>query len=107
MEQRTHQHGSVRAQPSYGRWTPLWKCGVGTHHSNRQPFLGRLHRHGFGTGFFAEHIAIAAMVTAGESRSPRSSPFGETVTACSTCYRPADAAASSSDKSTQPTSTPR
>jgi len=49
--QRTHQHGSVRAQPSYGRWTPLWKRGVGTHHSNRQPFLGRLHRHEFGDRF--------------------------------------------------------
>jgi cytidine deaminase len=44
---------------------------------------------GSGTGC-AEHSAIAAMVTA-----------------CSTCYRRADAVASSSDKSTQPTSTPR
>lgn len=37
----------------------------------------------------------------------RSSPFGETVTACAAFYLPADAVASSSDKSTQPISTPR
>src|SRR5665647_1347145 len=41
------------------------------------------------------------------TRSPRLSPSGETTTACSTCYRRADAAVSSFGKSTQPTWTQR
>jgi cytidine deaminase len=60
-----------------------------------------------GTGFCAEHGAIAAMVTAGSTGSPKSSRYGGTKKDGSMCWRRVADAASSSSRSTRPTSTPK